>query len=70
MQRFAIPTTQSSTLAPIDNAIDILSTQNTLFNNIELVATGPTSLLAVWSDNRWGTAREIYAAPIDVDSCP
>jgi hypothetical protein len=69
MQRFSIPATTSSALTPIHNAIDILATQNTAPNDIALVQAG-SGLLGVWADNRWGATREIYAAPINLNSCP
>ena len=51
------------------HAIDILPTQNTGVNDIALASTGD-ALVAVWADNRWGATREIYAAPINLRSCP
>jgi hypothetical protein len=71
MQRFALPATLTSALTPIHGPIDILSTQNVPGSrNIALVSTGTAGMLGVWADDRWGAAREIYAAPIDVKSCP
>ncbi len=71
MQRFAIPATLTSALTPIHNAIDILPTQNIPGSrNIALVSTGAAGMLGVWADDRWGAAREIYATPIDLKSCP
>jgi hypothetical protein len=68
MQRFALPTT-SSTLVPIQNPIDVLATPNGQTEEVGIVYTSPTTLLAVWVDNRWG-ASEIYSAPIDLGACP
>jgi hypothetical protein len=69
MQRFAIPSSTSSALVPIQNPIDVLSTANGYNPEVGIVYTSPTTMLAVWVDNRWGTP-EIYAAPIDLGACP
>ena len=69
LQRFAIPSTATSALTSIHNAVDVLPTQNTGVNDIALVSTGD-ALVAIWADNRWGATREIYAAPINLQSCP
>jgi hypothetical protein len=71
MQRFAIPSTLTSTLTPIHGPIDILGTQNIPGSrNIALVSAGTNAMIGVWADDRWGSAREIYAAPVDLMSCP
>ena len=46
LQRFAIPSTTSSAVTSIHNAIDILPTQNTGVNDIALASTGD-ALVAV-----------------------
>jgi mannose/fructose/N-acetylgalactosamine-specific phosphotransferase system component IIB len=69
MQRFAIPSTTSSALVPIQNAIDVLATPNAQTEEVGIVYTSPTTALAVWVDNRWG-ASEIYSAPINFGACP
>ena len=71
LQRFAIPSSTSSALAPIDNPVEILPT-STLPQpgDMQIAATGKYSLLAVWADNRWGANRELYSRPLDLHSCP
>lgn len=69
LQRYAIPSTTSSFVTPIHNAIDVLTTQNTGLGDVALAPTS-NALIAVWADNRWGATREIYAAPINLGSCP
>jgi hypothetical protein len=71
LQRFSIPAGTSSALTPIHNAIDVLATANTTGDRPGLVRTGPTSLLVVWSDNRFGVNQsEIFAAPVSLGACP
>lgn len=70
-QRFGIPATATSALTPIDSAVEILGTATMAkLHDMDLVATGSQSMLAVWADNRWGVNRELYARPIDLHSCP
>jgi len=71
LQRFAIPNSTSSALSPIDNPVEVLPVATLgQRGDMQIVATGKYSLLAVWADNRWGANRELYARPIDLHSCP
>jgi hypothetical protein len=71
MQRFAAPSSASSALTPIHDAVDVLPTANLKeLRNFSLAVSGASSLMAVWADDRWGTKREIFAAPINVGTCP
>lgn len=75
LQRFKIPeSSTSSALTSLHDTVEILPTSNLpdAYNesrNFTLVTTS-SGLLAIWADNRWGAAKEIYAAPIDLKSCP
>lgn len=51
----------------IHGPIDIVSTAR---GKAELVKAGADKLLAIWPDTRHGTTTELYAAPIDLKSCP
>ncbi len=72
MQRFAIPSGTTSTMADLHPAIDIsdaYTLKQYVYSDIQLVATGTGSMLGIWADTRWGN-RELYARPIDLHSCP
>jgi hypothetical protein len=70
VQRFSIPTTATSPLVALHSVTDVLTTYNiSETNDVALAASGPNGLLAVWSDTRWGTARELYSAPLDLQNC-
>jgi hypothetical protein len=70
MSRLSIPTTATSAAGALHDPVDVLA-QETIARtqSFDLVATGNGSMLGVWSDDRHGAA-ELYAAPIDVQSCP
>jgi hypothetical protein len=71
LQRFRLPTDDSSAVTPIGNAVDLTPENRVDRNDIGLIATGPYSLLAVWSDVRKGFfERDLFAAPIDLHACP
>lgn len=71
LQRFTLPPVITDPLIPVHDIVDILPSRNiAATEDVALVSLGPNALLTVWSDNRWGTAREIYAAPIDLKNCP
>jgi hypothetical protein len=70
VQRYSIPATISSGVTALHPPVDILSTYNIAEKDeTAIVATGADSMLAVWSDNRWGTADEILAAPVVWEAC-
>jgi hypothetical protein len=69
MQRFALPSTLTSAPTPLHAVVDMPVTPSSAFNEVGLVYTGSTSMLVVWSDNRWGNS-EIYAAPLELGTCP
>jgi hypothetical protein len=69
LRRFKLPTT-GSTLTPITNTALILETENIPApSTAALVATGKSSMLGLWGDNRWGVA-ELYARAVDLSGCP
>jgi hypothetical protein len=68
-QRFAIPSTTASALTPLHNPVDVIATPTAQTDVVSIVYTSTTTMLAVWVDNRWGTA-EIYSAPLDLGACP
>jgi hypothetical protein len=70
LQRFSLPSSPtSSAFVPLTAPVLILPTEtDPRAGNAVLLRAG-TGLLALWSDNRWG-ASELYAAPIDLGSCP
>jgi hypothetical protein len=71
VQRFSLPTALTSAPVALHAAVDVLSTYTiTATDDVTLVASGTGGLVAIWSDSRWGTARELYAAPVDLQSCP
>lgn len=76
LHRYSLPATAASKVFKrLHQPISVLATNNfpdtdNEARNFSLVATGPSSLLAVWADNRWGASKEIYAAPIDLKACP
>ena len=70
-QRFKLPTTSSPYVTALHAPIDVLSTENyPAPGGFALTSTGSRSSLVVWSDNRWDTARELYAAVVDAGMCP
>lgn len=71
VQRFAIPSSTGSTLTAIDRAVDVLASPSIpQRGDMQIIASGQYSLLAVWADNRSSTSRELYARPIDLHTCP
>lgn len=74
-QRFVIPAGSSTAFIAPSPPIKVLSGPSCYMgyqqpHNFALVATGPSSLLAVWGDTRWGSANELYSAPIEIPACP
>jgi hypothetical protein len=70
LQRFSLPTALASAPVALHAVVDVMPTYNIADkNNVTLVSTS-NGLVAIWSDTRWGTARELYAVPIDLQSCP
>lgn len=76
LQRFVLPASSTSTsLSAPTTPIDLLPGRTCPIpyeapHNFALVATGARALLAVWADSRWGLKNELYAARIDIPSCP
>jgi hypothetical protein len=74
LQRFTLSSGTTSAVTALHNAVDILSTYtigDSKIGDMQLVATGKYSMLGIWADTRWGaTNRELYARPIDLQSCP
>lgn len=70
LQRFTLPDAVTSSVSPITDAIDIISAHG--WYDFGVVRTGPNKLLAVWADGRNGNdnVHDLYAAPIDLQSCP
>jgi hypothetical protein len=74
-QRFVVPAGTSTAFTAPTAPIDMLpgptvAGNNANWRNFALVATGPSALLALWSDWRWGVAAELYSAPITIPNCP
>jgi hypothetical protein len=74
-QRFVVPAGTSTAFTAPTPPIDVLPgptvpANSDSWRNFALVATGPSTLLAIWSDSRWGIATELYAAPITIPACP
>jgi hypothetical protein len=68
LQRYALPTDNSSNVRPIHDPV-IISPTKRLARDFAIVTTGKSSLLAVWIDGRDSTP-ELYAAPVDLHACP
>jgi hypothetical protein len=74
-QRFVVPAGTSTAFTAPTAPIDItpgptVPGSNSSWRNFALVATGPSALLAIWSDTRWGVAPELYSAPVTIPACP
>jgi hypothetical protein len=70
LRRYTMPADlNATTAATFHNTVNIVSTPNVV-SKPDLLQTGAGKLLAVWPDNRWGAASELYAAPIDLKACP
>jgi hypothetical protein len=69
LHRYALPAT--GTPVELHDSIEVvpLETVSGAGNSL-VVATSDHDLLAIWVDERWGTLREIYAAPINLGACP
>lgn len=71
VQRFGLPATLTTALPALHAAVDVVPTYTiTDPGDVALTSAGSGRVLAVWSDNRWGSVRELYAAPVDLQSCP
>jgi hypothetical protein len=70
LQRFKLPDATTGAAAPITDALEIVSAHATY--DVRIVRTGPYRLLAVWADGRNGSdsRHDLYAVPIDLQSCP
>lgn len=62
LQRFSLPDAKTGVMQAITDAVD-LTKEST--DDARIISTGPNSLLAVWSNG-----SDLYAMPIDFNSCP
>jgi hypothetical protein len=69
LRRFGIPSDPNAAATSLHDPVSIVSTANVV-NKPEIASAGTGKLLAIWQDDRWGTAGELYAAPIDLKGCP
>jgi hypothetical protein len=69
LKRFKLPTELTQSPTAIHDVVDMVPNANVI-DKPELVSAGTSKLMAIWLDNRWGGAAELYAAPIDLKACP
>ena len=69
MQRFALPSSLSIAPTPLHDPVGVPATPSSVFQEVGLVYTSATTMLAVWTDIR-SNSSEVYAAPIDLGACP
>lgn len=70
-QRFKLPTVGSPYVTALHAPVDVLATQNyPAPGGFAATPTGARRSLVTWSDNRWGSARELYTAVVDAGMCP
>lgn len=67
LRRFVSPENELAHYTALGPIVDVVATPNATAPSVVGTSAG---LLAIWADSRWGDAREIYAAPIDVKNCP
>jgi hypothetical protein len=68
LDRFTLTAGDKSAIpVKIQNTLTVVST---VHGKPELLQVGSGKLLAIWPDNRSGATTELYAAPIDLKSCP
>lgn len=68
LTRYALPA--PAAVRPLHAPVRIDPTGKPSTSNTSIVATTENSLLAVWADERGGTQRELYVAPIQIGACP
>ncbi|MEZ4223620.1 MAG: hypothetical protein R3B13_21910 [Polyangiaceae bacterium] len=67
LRRSTLSQSGPTSVTPLASDVSILATPNG--TSMDAVSTGSNSVLALWSDTRWG-AEELYAAPVDLQNCP
>ncbi len=67
LYRFSLAQTGPTSLTALTAETLVLPTPNGV--SLDAATAGPGKLLILWSDDRWG-AEELYAAPVDLQSCP
>jgi hypothetical protein len=71
IRRYTLPPDATSTLTPITQTVQIVTTA-TIADPSAFSATraGTTAIAAVWADDRWGAATELYYEKVDLGACP